>query len=175
MAQKEKENKGKGIILSIAVIVAVVLIILGFSLFSQKNTGEKNNKTSEEGEGFLQDETSQGETGAEEIPELTEHVVNITIAGFVPKTLKIKKGDKVTWISQIVTNSWVAGDVHPTHTTYPGSSAIKCGTVEEKNIFDSCREFQKGESYSFVFNEVGEWGYHNHLNPSKDAKVIVEE
>ncbi len=176
MAQKEKEAKGKGsgVVISVVVIVAIVLIILGFSLLSNKNAGQKN-ETSEQGETSLQDETSQGETGAEEIPEPIEHIVEITNEGFVPKTLKIKKGDKVTWINKIVTKIRPAGDVHPTHTNYPGSSVIKCGTAAEKEAFDACRELLNGESYSFVFNEVGSWGYHDHLQPSKDGKVIVEE
>lgn len=174
MAEKEAKGKGSGVVISVVIIAAIVLIILGISFFSQKN-GESKNETSGK-KTPLQDEIAQeGTEIITEIPETTEHIVNISLQGFVPKTLKIKKGDKVTWINQMATAAWVATDVHPTHTTYPGSSSIKCGTAEEKNIFDSCRAFQRGESYSFVFNEVGEWGYHNHLNPSKDARIIVEE
>lgn len=171
--EKESKGKGSGVVVSIVIIAAIVLIILGFSLLSNKNAGQKN-ETSDNDGGSLQDETSQ-DTGASEISEPTEYIVEIKLEGFVPKTLKIKKDDKVTWVNKIVTKSWVAGNFHPTHTVYPGSSIIKCGTAEEKDTFDSCKELQNGESYSFVFNEVGEWGYHNHLNPSKDARIIVEE
>ncbi len=166
----KKKEKGKGVVISIVIIAAIVLIILGISLFSNKNAGQTNETS--EGEEPLQDGISQ-DTGATEIPEPTEHIVEITNEGFVPKTLEIKKGDKVTWINKLVTKAWPAGNSHPTHTNYPGSSIIKCGTAEEKNIFDSCRELQKDESYNFVFNEIGSWGYHNHLQPSKSGKIVV--
>jgi len=48
-----------------------------------------------------------------------------------------------------------------------------CGTAEEKNTFDACRNLKKEESYSFIFNEVGSWEYHNHLQPSKSGRIIV--
>ena len=163
MAKESKKTKSSGVIVSIVIIAVIVLIILGASLLSKKNTLDE---TSEEN-------LSPSENPISEIPGPIEHIVEITLEGFVPKTLEIKKGDKVTWINKLVTKSWPASAFHPTHTNYPGSSIIKCGTAEEKNIFDSCRELQKGESYSFVFNEVGSWGYHNHLQPSKDGKIIV--
>ncbi|MEK6844968.1 MAG: hypothetical protein AABX44_01805 [Nanoarchaeota archaeon] len=164
MAKKEaKKTSGSGVIISIIIITAIVLIILGASLLSKKNTQDETS-----GENL-----SPSEEVVSEILGPVEHIVEITLEGFVPRTLKIKKGDKVTWINKIVTKVRPAGDVHPTHTSYPGSSVIKCGTVAEKEAFDACRELQYGESYSFVFNEVGSWGYHNHLQPSKDGKIVV--
>ena len=164
MAKKDKKNSGSGVVISIVIIAVIVLIILGISLLSKKNTQDE---TSEENLGPPQEDIIS------ETPELTEHFVEITNEGFVSKNLEIKKGDKVTWINKLITEVWPASAFHPTHTNYPGSSTIKCGTAEEKNIFDSCRGFGKGESYSFVFNEVGSWAYHNHLQPSKDGKIIV--
>ena len=167
--KKEKEikkNKGKGIVISIVIIAVILLIILGISLLSNRNTNSQNETNNQE---LIQEDTSTG------IIEPTEHIVEILNEGFVPKTLKIKKGDKVTWINKLATEVRPAGDFHPTHTNYPGSSVIMCGTAEEKNTFDACKGLKKEETYSFVFNEIGSWGYHNHLQPSKDAKVIVEE
>ena len=163
MAKKNKKTKSSGVIISVVIIAAIVLIILGISLFSEKNTQDE---TSEENLDSPQENIS-------ETPELTEHLVEITLEGFVPKILEIKQGDKVTWINKLATEARVASNFHPTHTNYPGSSVIKCNTAEEKDIFDSCRKFGKEESYSFVFNEIGSWGYHNHLQPSKDGKIVV--
>jgi len=163
MAKKNKKKNGRGVVISIVIIAAIVLIILGVSLLSKKNTQDE---TSGENLSFPQENIS-------EAPEPTEHIVEITLEGFVLKNLEIKQGDKVTWINKLATEARVASNFHPTHTNYPGSSIIKCGTAEEKNIFDSCRNFGKGESYSFVFDEVGSWAYHNHLQPSKDGKIIV--
>src|SRR3989338_6399512 len=164
MAKKDKKNTGSGVIISIVIIAVIVLIILGVSLLSKKNTSDE---TPEENLSSSQEEIIS------ETPEPTEHLVEITLEGFVPKDLEIKKGEKVTWINKLATESRPASNFHPTHTNYPGSSIIKCGTAEEKEAFDSCRNLNKGESYSFVFNEIGSWTYHNHLQPSKDGKIIV--
>ena len=164
MAKKDKKkNNGSGVITSIVIVAVIILIILGISLLSKKTTQDETS-----GENLSPSEDIVAETS-----EPIEHIVEITLEGFVPKTLEIKKGDKVTCINKMATKSWPAGNFHPTHSNYPGSSAIKCGTIEEKTTFDTCRGLEKGESYSFVFNEVGSWGYHNHLQPSKDGKIIV--
>ena len=160
MAKKDKKNTGSGVIISIVIIAVIVLIILGISLFSKKNTQDETNNQE-----VLQNNT--------ETPKLIEHIVEITLEGFVPRTLEIKQGEKVTWINRLATEGQPASDSHPTHTNYPGSSVIMCNTAEEKNTFDACRGLKKGESYSFVFNKVGSWGYHNHLQPSKDGRIIV--
>ncbi len=162
----KKKEKGRGVIISVVIIVAIALIILGISLFSNKNINPQN-ETNGESQEPLQENTDIG------ITEPTEHLVEITLEGFVPKNLEIKQGDKVTWVNKLITESQPAGNFHPTHTNYPGSSIIKCGTAEEKNTFDACKDLQKEESYSFVFNEIGSWGYHNHLQPSKTGKIIV--
>jgi plastocyanin len=105
------------------------------------------------------------------IPEV---VITITTNGFNPKEIEITKGTKVTWINKQSNPSWPASAVHPTHEVYPGSSIKKCGTSEEDKIFDACRGLQQGEKWSFIFNEVGEWYYHDHLNPSWKGEIEVK-
>lgn len=103
-----------------------------------------------------------------------EVVVRITADGFEPREITVDKGTKVTWINEQNSPSWPASAVHPTHRVYPGSDIVKCGTPEQDKIFDSCRGLKKGESWNFVFNEVGEWYYHDHLNPSWTGKIVVK-
>lgn len=104
----------------------------------------------------------------------SEVIIKITANGFEPKEVEVTKGTKVTWVNESANPSWPASAVHPTHRVYPSSGIEKCGTPEEKNIFDACRGLQPGESWSFVFNEVGEWYYHYHLNPSLKGEVVVK-
>jgi plastocyanin len=104
----------------------------------------------------------------------TEVIIKITANGFEPKEVEITKGKKVTWINEQPNPSWPASDVHPTHEVYPGSSIKKCGTPEQNKIFDACHGLKQGESWSFVFNEVGEWYYHDHLNPSWKGEIVVK-
>ena len=69
---------------------------------------------------------------------------------------------------------WPASALHPTHTVYPGSDIQKCGTSEGDKIFDSCTGLNKGESFSFTFNEKGDWRYHDHLNPNLNGVITVQ-
>ena len=101
-------------------------------------------------------------------------VIEMTSSGFTPSTLTISKGDTVTWINKDKEEHWPASAIHPYHTVYPGSDIKKCGTAEESTIFDACRGLAEGESYSFTFNSVGTWGYHDHLTGGLFGKIIVE-
>ncbi|MDP3992314.1 MAG: plastocyanin/azurin family copper-binding protein [Nanoarchaeota archaeon] len=103
------------------------------------------------------------------------NVIEITSSGFTPGTLTINKGDTVTWINMDTEPHWPASAFHPYHTVYPGSDIKKCGTAEESTIFDACQNLAPGESYSFTFNEVGSWGFHDHLNANSFGKIIVVE
>src|SRR3989344_7060009 len=93
-----------------------------------------------------------------------ENTIVYTSAGFSPKNLTVKAGTAVTFVNESTRPTWPATDVHPTHTEYPNSDISKCGTAEEGSTFDACRNVEPGETYSFTFNEVGEWGFHDHLN-----------
>lgn len=101
-------------------------------------------------------------------PSRLKEVV-VTDNGFSPKEVKIKKGDSVRWTNQSSALSWPASAIHPTHSIYPE----KGGCID--SAFDACRELNKGESFTFVFNFSGSWKYHDHLNPSKVGTVVVEE
>lgn len=101
--------------------------------------------------------------------------IAMKVDGFEPKALTIRKGTKVIFKNEDSTERWPASAMHPTHTRYPGSGIEKCDTPEEKNIFDACRGIAPGKEYSFVFTEVGEWSYHDHLNPSQFGKITVVE
>lgn len=80
---------------------------------------------------------------------------------FNPSSVKIVKGGKVAWINKNANPVWPASGVHPTHEIYPG--------------FDALRKVGQGETYSFTFEKVGSWKYHDHLNPSAFGTVEVTE
>lgn len=101
------------------------------------------------------------------------YIIEMNEAGFSPKILEIKKGSQVKFINTGQIGQWPASAMHPTHTIYPGSDTKKCGTDKETEIFDACRNISPGESWSFTFNEKGEWGYHDHSNSVLFGKIIV--
>jgi len=111
---------------------------------------------------------------AEETEMVSENVVEITSSGFSPKTVIINAGETITFINKDDVKHWPASNVHPTHTTYPGSSIQKCGSADESNIFDACAGLDTGEEYSFTFDRKGNWPYHDHLHPSINGVITVK-
>ena len=113
-------------------------------------------------------------TEPEPEPVMTKNIIEITSAGFNPKTITIKVGDTVTFVNKDSSKHWPASDLHPVHMTYPGSDIKKCDTAEAETIFDACKGLMQGEEYSFTFDRVGRWPYHDHLKPSFAGVVVVQ-
>lgn len=91
----------------------------------------------------------------------SEVVVTITNAGFVPQTVRIKKGTQVTWTNTEKNPHWVASDPHPTHTGLPG--------------FDSLSALTANDSYTYTFDKTGTFTYHDYLNPLKFKGTVIVE
>lgn len=89
----------------------------------------------------------------------SETIVTITDAGFVPATVTVKAGTKVTWQNKSTMTVSINSDPHPTHTLYP---KLNLGTVAP------------GGSVSLVFDTPGTYTYHDHLQPSIVGKVVVQ-
>lgn len=87
-------------------------------------------------------------------------VITYTDSGFTPASITIKNGETVKWINQSSAKMWVASNPHPTHTDYPG--------------FDQLSSALSGGKYQFTFEKVGNWGYHNHTNPSDGGMINVQ-
>lgn len=101
--------------------------------------------------------TAIATTSGEVMAKIT---VDYTDKGFLPKTITIKVGEKVTWTNKSANPMWVASAVHPTHNVLPG--------------FDELTSVVKGETYSYTFAKAGNWRYHNHVGPSDTGVVVVE-
>jgi plastocyanin len=99
--------------------------------------------------------------------------VTLTATGFSPKSITIKKGDTVTWTNTGSGQMWIASANHPTHTVYDGTNLQQhCGTPSAESPFDECKA---GNTYSFTFDKVGSWNYHNHTNASQFGTVVVTQ
>lgn len=96
------------------------------------------------------------------------NIVTNTDSGFSPNAITIHKGEIVTWKNESSQPVWPASALHPTHDVYPA----KGGCIG--SAFDVCKGIEKGESWSFVFDFIGTWKYHDHLNPNHFGTVIVK-
>ena len=110
------------------------------------------------------------------IPDDAEYaaVVVYKDGQYVPSEVRVAVGQQVLWVNEDQV-FWPAANLHPTHKQYPGSSITKCGTDERSVIFDACEAMGPGAAYAFTFNEVGEWKFHDHINPQVAGMVIVSE
>ncbi len=85
--------------------------------------------------------------------------VNIGNDNYTPDNFQIKKGSKVTFVNNSDTLRWPASDLHPSHLIYPE--------------FDPKQPIAKGGSWTFEFDKVGEWGFHDHLAPYITGTIKV--
>jgi plastocyanin len=87
--------------------------------------------------------------------------VRMTANGFSPRVLTVRKGQTVEFVNDSGTDYWPASDPHPTHTDYPA--------------FVAPNTVLPGSSWSFTFDRVGRFGYHNHLSPGTRGTIVVIE
>ncbi len=127
------------------VIVIVLVVAVGIWFFAKNRSNP----------------TLEGPVTTEEQQEPNAFVneVSATSNNFNPATIIVKRETTVTWTVNGGTVQ-VASNPHPAHTGLSG--------------FES-DELQAGATYSFTFDKVGSFGYHNHLNPSAIGTVNVED
>lgn len=145
------------------VVVIVVIAVGGFIFFGNKAsapTQETNNTN-----------ISTGTLN----PNKDTHVIVYSDSGYSPSNLSIKVGDTVIFQNESAGEMWTASAVHPTHTVYPNSNIKNCDTAEQGEMFDACGGTPSGGSWLFTFDEVGTWGYHNHLRATHTGKIEVTE
>lgn len=92
-------------------------------------------------------------------------------SGFSPSNVTVAQGGTVTFTSQ-GGEMWVASDPHPIHNGYDGTTLQQhCASgYAGPAPFDECAP---GTSFTFTFNKVGTWGYHDHLDHSAMGTVTV--
>ena len=118
----------------------------------------------------LPDNTTNTTTDPEPAP--STFTVTMDSSGFTPSTLTVQAGDIVIFTNADTRAHWPATDNHPSHTFYPGSSISQCGTGAI--MFDSCEGVAPGESWVFIFTEIGSWDYHDHLKPAFIGTIVVQ-
>lgn len=169
----KESKKGAGAVAIIIVIIAL-LIIGGFIYYASTNGTSNEESKSTAGSALkVSGEENSIAPVNQKAGSPKEHTIEILSSEFSPSNLEINAKDSVTWVNKDSTERWPASAMHPTHKVYPGSDIEKCGTSEEKNIFDACKGLAQGKSFKFTFNEKGSWSYHDHLVGGKFGKIIV--
>lgn len=92
---------------------------------------------------------------------MEEIIISYTDSGFDPANVSVKAGTTVTFKNESSGVMWIASAIHPTHQLLPE--------------FNQLEEVSNGGEYSFVFDGVGTWKFHNHRSPSITGAVTVTE
>lgn len=87
--------------------------------------------------------------------------VSMTADNFEPERITIPVGTTVTFVNKDKVARWPASNLHPTHTLYPE--------------FDPKEPVGVGKSWSFKFDKVGSWKYHDHLSPYITGTITVTQ
>ena len=141
--------------------VAVIILISGLVWHIGQNSGTQQVST--------QAQTSVQQAADLNRPRVSDkNVVSYTDSGFSPNILTIKKGDVVTFTNTASDAMRVASNPHPIHNGYPTTGGCVSST------FDSCSDISPGQTWTFKFDIVGKWGFHNHLNPSEGGTIVVQ-
>lgn len=160
----------KTLLIFLVILVVGGLVYWLVMMSSGQNKGMT--KLQETGTDVSEEQTTQDKNETGKVRTVEE--ITYGDEGFAPQTLTVQVGTTVTWMNESSGEMWPATTAHPTHTVYPGSSISKCGTAEEETTFDACRGIAPGGDYAFTFNEVGDWKYHDHLNPTRFGSVVVD-
>lgn len=119
---------------------------------------------------FLQDDTDVTITNTSVITN-TDAAVNKVVekpasntvwiidGNFNPSVITISAGESITWVNKDDLIRQVASDPHPSHSALPGLES---------------EELAVGDEYAYTFDEIGEWFYHDHMNPISKGTIIVE-
>jgi plastocyanin len=111
-------------------------------------------------------------TTAPIVTHAAEYVVSITERGFEPSQIEMTEGDTITFVNDDDALHWPASNDHPTHTVYPGADIRDCDTGNPA-VFDACHGLGRDERVTFTLSRAGEWGFHDHLNPTLKGTAIV--
>ncbi len=139
-------------IVLVVILVAAIAGVLGW-YFTKDDTTNTNSSTTT----TITNSSTTNSAAVMEKPEAK--TVWISESSFTPSVITVKAGDTVTWINKDVPKRQVASDPHPAHT--------------DLSDFVS-NELEQDDTFSYTFSEAGEYTYHDHLNPIRLGKVIVE-
>lgn len=92
-------------------------------------------------------------------------------SGFSPQSVTVAQGGTVTFASTGAL-MWVASDPYPLQNGYDGTTEQQHCAQGYPGLapFDQC---SSGTSFSFTFDKVGTWGYHDYLEQSAAGTVTV--
>ncbi len=91
--------------------------------------------------------------------EVLSTTVTLTEQGFDPQNIKVRQGARIEFKTTHEHPFWPASNTHPWHSIYPA--------------FDPKKPLEPNESWYFIFDQIGIWGYHDHLRSYFTGNIEV--
>jgi plastocyanin len=159
------QKSGSGMTVAIVIIIILVIAVVAWKMMAGKTDTTTPASVANTETQVQPDQQATSTTNVTASTTTTVNVpktvtVTLTDTGYSPKSVTINSGDTVKFVNDSKGRMWTASNPHPAHTDYPG--------------FDEKSGAVNGGSYEFMFEKVGTWGYHNHLNPSLKGTVVVK-
>lgn len=102
----------------------------------------------------------QPDTNDIQVGEASEQIAVVYDGkAYSPNQISIQEGATVIFVNESSSPMWPASDPHPLHTDY--------------SDFDPMGPVAAGDSYEYTFREAGEYGFHDHINPSASGVIVV--
>lgn len=141
-------NKAMKLIVALVVVIVVAATVI---LLTHKKTNTPSTKSS--------GNSSQSSTGSTNDTTNANATITYDGSSFEPGSITIKAGQKVKIVNQSSSTALsFNSDPHPTHTDEP---ELNAGNIDP------------GVSETITVTKVGNWGYHNHYDPSQTGRIIV--
>lgn len=134
---------------SVTIGVVIVLVIGGGYLFLNKSSIYKSSST----------DTTKSASINTNADVKVAATITYSSVGFSPSTTTVKAGDVVAITNSSTSELQMQSDPHPAHTD---DTDLNVGLVSA------------GETKNFTVTKTGTFGFHNHLNPSDTAKIVIE-
>lgn len=153
VTSENKKPMGK-MMLVLFLVGVLVLALAYYFINSRKSVGDKDLMTG--------DTTTQETWDPDADPSIDRPVVEIILTenGFSPNAITIEVGTVIVWSNQSGSLATVDSSPHPEHTDNP---LLNLG------------ELSDGDKFSLVFDTVGTYKYHNHLDPTQFGTITVVE
>ena len=158
-------------------IIVVVVIYLGWEFFRPRPSKMQSQTSVAGTTASIVDSLSSATAPTVPVTSVASGPISVTYSatGFAPHEVTVKKGEAVMWTNASGEGMQVASDGHPMHTNYDGTSRGKHCAEGAALSFDECVSVTAGGQWSFTFNTVGVWKYHNHVNEIFGGTVTVIE
>jgi plastocyanin len=146
--------------MAVPVVVSIIIggIFLGKYAFNKTNAPSYSPNPIFQSSPASTTQTLKTSSPSAQLPR-EKDVILMFDDSFEPKEISVKIGNTLTFENRSKVYRWPASDIHPTHGIYPE--------------FDPQKAVAPGEKWTFTFDKIGKWKFHDHIDPTIKGIITV--